>query len=76
MNIKLKALLYTTGFLIGCSIISFCFVWAMNILSTQTIIWICSACGIGFLCYMMYNLILNKLEYDEKIVEIQNNISK
>jgi hypothetical protein len=48
----------------------------MNILSTQTIIWICSACGIGFLCYMMYNLILNKLEYDEKIVEIQKNISK
>lgn len=76
MNLKLKALLYTAGFVVGCSIISYCLIWTLSVLSQQTIIWIASACGIGFLLYMMYNLILNKLKYDEKIVEIQKNISK
>ena len=76
MNLKLKALLYTAGFVVGCSIISYCLIWTLSMLSQQTIIWIASACGIGFLLYMMYNLILNKLEYDEKITELYDKNTK
>lgn len=65
MNIKIRAAVYTVAFLVGAVIVSFVVAWIGNNVPGQYIFYaFIAAMGLS-LCYLVYNLMLSRLEHEE-----------
>ena len=76
MSLKLKALLILAGFMAITVITSALVSYIAHNVSAETIQAAFSVGMIGGLLYMVYSLILTKLEHDKKLDEISANINK
>jgi hypothetical protein len=73
MNLKLKAALQTAGILAVICTLSVGLQLLLAGLTPAQIVNILSVVSITFLIYCMYQVVLSRLEYDQKVDEIKQN---
>lgn len=76
MNLKIKALAIMAGIFGGTILVVGLFQIALETYGAQAVGNVIVSGFILGLCYMMYGLILNRLEYDEKLKELNSKDSK
>jgi len=70
MNLKLKALLQTAGILVVTSTIAVGIQLLFTTLTAKELTNILAVGSITFLIYCMYQVVLSRLEYEQKVDEI------
>ena len=70
MNLKLKALLQTAGILVVTSTIAVGIQLLFTTLTAKELTNILAVGSITFLIYCMYQVVLSRLEYEQKVEEI------
>jgi len=70
MNLKLKALLQTAGILVVTSTIAVGVQLLFTTLTAKELTNILAVGSITFLIYCMYQVVLSRLEYEQKVEEI------
>ena len=72
MTVKQKAVLQTLAIIVGIVAGSVLLNVILMYTSTQTIQYTCGAILIGFLVYGVYGVVLSRLEYNEKLEQINS----
>ena len=72
MNLKLKALLQTAGILVVTSTIAVGIQLLFTTLTAKELTNLLAIGSITFLIYCMYQVVLSRLEYEQKVDEIAN----
>lgn len=75
MTLKQKALLMTLGLLVGISTTAVVTNLIIIYTPAEVLLYAAGAAMAGFLLYMMYSLVLVRLEYEEKMKVISTNIN-
>ena len=76
MNIRVKAALLTAGSLAAGIIIVLAVHQLTQSLTTDQVMIIFGAGMTGFLVYLLYSIVLNRLEYEQKLAEIVESQKK
>ena len=76
MNLKVKALAIMAGIFGGTILVVGLFQIALETYGVRAVGNVIVSGFMLGLCYMMYSLILNKFEYDEKLKELNSKDSK
>ena len=72
MTLKQNALLQTTGLIAGMIILSLCTNLIITYFSADTLVYAGSAAIMGFLIYIIYSIVLNRLEHAEYLKRLSN----
>ena len=75
MNIKAKAAAITVGLIVAAGVVAELLRAGVNALSTEELTNLIGAVFMGWLIYLMYKLVLCRLEYNESITKINEEIA-
>ena len=70
MDIRVRAALYTVGYLASAIISVLAVHQLVAVLTVDQIQMVFGGAFLGFMCYCLYSITLNRLEYEAKIKEI------
>ena len=76
MNLKIKALVYTVGLIVGAIAVSLGVTYIGSVLTHEQVMWILASAVGGVFIYLVYGIMLSHLEYQDALKDINQSAGK
>lgn len=76
MNLKIKALVYTVGLIVGTIAVSLGVTYIGSVLTHEQVMWILASVVGGVFIYLVYGIMLSHLEYQDALKDINQLADK
>ena len=74
MNLKTRAMLYTVGLIVGIIAVSLGVTYIGSLLTHKQVMWIMASAAGGLFIYLVYGIMLSRLEYRAALDKINQPV--
>ena len=76
MNLKIKALIHTVGLIVGTIAISLGLTYIGSVLTHEQVMWILASAVGGLFIYLVYGIMLSRLEYQATVEKLNQPVDR
>jgi hypothetical protein len=76
MNLKTRAMLHTVGLFVGTIAVSLGVTYIGSLLTHEQVMWILASAVGGLFIYLVYGIMLSRLEYQDALKDINQSVSE
>jgi uncharacterized membrane protein YdjX (TVP38/TMEM64 family) len=76
MSLKIKALVYTVGLIVGTIAVSLGLTYIGSLLTRDQVGWILASAVVGLFIYLVYGIMLSRLEYRAALEKINQLVDE
>ena len=76
MNLKIKALIHTVGLIVGIIAVSLGLNYIGSVLTHEQVMWIMASATGGLFIYLVYGIMLSRLEYQATVEKLNQSVGE
>ena len=76
MNLKIKALIHTVAYMVGTFVVALGVTYIGSVLTREQVMWILASTVGGLFIYLLYGIMLSRLEYQATVEKLNQPVSE